>query len=107
MVLDGAALKSLHLLPQTDSLENKHVNPENVDPNFSLFNTINHCVTAFGRRTLRQWICAPSCDKKALCDRQDVVQFLCRPETKDLMEFGASSLKRVPDLDRLFQRFVP
>lgn len=109
MILDGFALNSLQLLPANDLLSRSRSNIASTDfesQQFSLFNTVNHCITAFGRRLLRQWICAPSCDPKILKSRQEVVQFLCTPEAKSLLEFASASFKKVPDLERLFQRFV-
>lgn len=107
MILDGFALKSLHLLPPNDLLSRTRTNLSSLDgQQFSLFNTINRCFTPFGRRKLRQWVCAPSCDSKVLRERQEAIQFLYNPENKDLMEFGKDLLNKVPDLERLFQRFV-
>jgi DNA mismatch repair ATPase MutS len=107
MILDGFALKSLHLLPPSDLLNRTRTDTASLDADgqrFSLFNTINHCYTPFGRRKLRQWICAPSCDSKVLRERQESIQFLCQPESKTLMEAG-KNLAKVPDLERLFQRY--
>ena len=75
MVLDGCALNSLHLLPPSDLLvdpRGEAAASDNSGQRFSLFATINRCVTPFGRRLLRQWICAPLCDPNALKARQEV-----------------------------------
>lgn len=104
MVLDGFALNSLHLLPPKDLLSRTRADVDIEGNNFSLFNTIDHCITPFGRRLLRQWICAPTCDSNILKQRQESILFLCKPEAKDLLEFASDSLKRIPDLERLFQR---
>ena len=103
MILDGCALRSLHLLPPSDPLGRARGENSN-SRHFSLFNTINRCSTAFGRRMLRNWICAPACDKNVLKSRQETITFLASPEAKTLIENSLSLLRKVPDLERLFQR---
>lgn len=106
MVLDSYSVNSLHLLPPSDPLrklsrKEKEQEGGNV---FSVYNTINHCSTPFGKRELRRWICAPSCDPKVLTRRQQAVQFLTSDSGADLVREAANHLKKLPDLERLFQR---
>ena len=59
MILDGFALQSLHLLPPNDALSRTKADAALLDNDrqkFSLLNTIDLCLTAFGRRRLRQCI---------------------------------------------------
>ncbi|KAI6203306.1 DNA mismatch repair protein [Aphelenchoides besseyi] len=109
MILDGCALKSLHLLPEVVNKNKKKIETSEDEDDeesskFSLFDTINRTVTPFGMRTLRRWICAPLCDPTELRNRQDAVRFLCTPEAKPLVEEFVGKMKGIPDLERLFQR---
>jgi len=107
MILDGLSLRSLHLLPPNDILSGTKSNVASLDKDgktFSLFNTVDHCLTHFGRRLFRVWVCAPSCDPDVLSSRQESIKYLCKPEAKSLMETANDVLKKTPDLERLFQR---
>lgn len=70
----------------------------------SLFGTINKCLSPFGKRLLRQWVCAPSCDPEVLKERQDAIEFLLTSEAQELKARGVEALKKVPDLERLLQK---
>ena len=49
-----------------------------------LFGVMNHCVTAMGKRLLREWILEPLFDEEAIVQRQDAVEsFLQRPSFLD------------------------
>jgi DNA mismatch repair ATPase MutS len=107
MILDGLALHSLHLLPPVDILS--RTKDASVDPagkTFSLLNTIDHCLSQFGRRLFRTWVCAPSCASAVLLQRQEAIKYLIKPEAKSLLEFASDILKKMPDLERLFQRYT-
>jgi hypothetical protein len=52
-VLDSVALLNLHILPGLSSKNRTPALSDKSIANFSLFNTINHCQTAFGKRLLR------------------------------------------------------
>ncbi|KAI6241441.1 DNA mismatch repair protein [Aphelenchoides fujianensis] len=102
MILDGCALKSLHLLPPPRAPRKKKRGAEaeaaddgETTAKFSLFNTINRTVTPG---------CARLCDPKELQSRQEAVRFLSSPDGKNLLEFFGNQLNKIPDLERLFQR---
>ena len=65
MALDGAALENLEIL-------------ENGEGGISgtLLGAIDHCVTPFGRRRLREWLCRPLFSIEKIRRRQDAVQDL-------------------------------
>ncbi|KAH7428809.1 hypothetical protein KP509_09G018600 [Ceratopteris richardii] len=93
MVLDSSAFENL------DVLENS------VDGSTqgTLLAQLDHCVTAFGRRLLRQWIVRPLLHVAAISDRQDAVE--------DMKGVGAEAaskfrkiLSKIPDMERLVVR---
>ena len=104
MVLDGIALQNLHILPGRQKGKITSATQDPVASKFSLLNTICHCATAFGKRLLKQWICAPSCDPEVLVARQQSVQFLMSPSAKKFVSNALEKLRAMPDLERLFQR---
>jgi DNA mismatch repair protein MSH6 len=90
MVLDDITLRNLDILDQGGQLAG------------SLLERLDHCSTAFGRRLLKQWLCAPLCDPRAIRDRLDAVTTLISHahligETREL-------LKTLPDLQRLLRQ---
>uniref|UniRef100_A0A1I7RY21 DNA mismatch repair protein n=1 Tax=Bursaphelenchus xylophilus TaxID=6326 RepID=A0A1I7RY21_BURXY len=105
MVLDSYSLNALHLLPPSDPLSKKraHEKKEAAGRDFSLFHTINRCVTPFGKRELRRWICIPSCDPCVIQSRQEAIKFLASPQGMELEIKGGELLKKVADLEKLFQ----
>ncbi|CAK5052058.1 unnamed protein product [Meloidogyne enterolobii] len=77
IILDGSSLLNLHILPSLSSNNNTNSNKS-----FSLFNTLNRCLTASGKRLLRQWISTPTCDKETLLGRQSCVKWLMSDERR-------------------------
>ncbi|EFN56890.1 hypothetical protein CHLNCDRAFT_144556 [Chlorella variabilis] len=69
---------------------------------FSVFSTLNRCVTGAGRRLLRLWFRRPIVNLAVLSDRLDGIQFfLCRPDAvKPLQDM----LRKVRDAPRLLAR---
>ena len=60
------------------------------------------CMVLPGKRLLKQWLCAPLCDPRAIHDRLDAVATLISHahlvgETRDMM-------KSLPDLQRLLRQ---
>lgn len=115
MVLDSYALNALHLLPDRSAQprSNRSAEARNAAKkldteanNFSLFSFVNHCCTPFGKRELRRWLCTPSCDPDVLLGRQAAVHYLSSAEGLPLLDQLQATLKKVPDLERLFQRQV-
>lgn len=68
----------------------------------SLVERLDFTVTSFGKRLLRQWVCAPLTKISAIEARQDAVEQLLKnpalmAETKDV-------LRLLPDLERLLRK---
>lgn len=63
---------------------------------------LNRCITPFGKRMLRQWVCHPLGDATKINQRFDAIDAL-NADGK-VMENFTSSLSRLPDLERLISR---
>lgn len=86
---------------------NSRLNDFQNSSKFSLFSTINKAVTAFGKRLLQQWICAPNCDCETLTNRQKAIKLLViNANGNSFLEKSIEILKKVPDLERIFQRYI-
>jgi DNA mismatch repair protein MSH6 len=92
LVLDGQSLINLEIFANT------------VDggPQGTLFNTLNRCVTPFGKRMLKQWVCHPLADSARINARLDAVESLLAQQS--IMSQFSDSLSRMPDLERLISR---
>ena len=51
-------------------------------------------------------ICSPSCDPNVLRDRQDAVEYLMKDNGSHLTKKMDEHLKKLPDLEKLLQKFV-
>ncbi|KAF2751879.1 DNA mismatch repair protein Msh6 [Sporormia fimetaria CBS 119925] len=92
LVLDGQSLINLEIFANTFD----------GSTDGTLFSMLNRCVTPFGKRLLRQWVCHPLADAKAINARLDAVDSLnADPNTMDNF---TSSLTKLPDLERLISR---
>ncbi|KAJ5175225.1 DNA mismatch repair protein msh6 [Penicillium canariense] len=68
----------------------------------TLFHLLNRCITPFGKRTFKQWVCHPLMDAKRINARLDAVDALnADPSTRDQF---SSQLTKMPDLERLISR---
>ncbi|CAI9100302.1 OLC1v1037275C1 [Oldenlandia corymbosa var. corymbosa] len=68
----------------------------------TLYKYLDNCITSFGKRLLRNWICHPLRDVEKINQRLDVVdELLAHPE---VMLLVAQYLRKVPDLERLHGR---
>ena len=68
----------------------------------TLFLLLNRCVTPFGKRLFKQWICHPLADVERINARLDAVDALnADPTTRDQF---TTSLTKLPDLERLISR---
>lgn len=68
----------------------------------TLFQLLNRCITPFGKRTFKQWVCHPLMDAKRINARLDAVDALnADPSTRDQF---SSQLTKMPDLERLISR---
>uniref|UniRef100_T1IQG1 DNA mismatch repair protein n=1 Tax=Strigamia maritima TaxID=126957 RepID=T1IQG1_STRMM len=91
MVLDGITLENLDVLQNsvTGSIDG------------TLIQVLDHCFTSFGKRLLRQWLCAPLCDISAINNRLDAIEDLLK--AKDLIN-QITENKKLPDLERLLSK---
>ncbi len=91
MVLDGVTLANLEIF------QNASGGTEG-----TLLERLDTCSTPFGKRLLKQWLCAPLCNPSSIKDRLDAVEDLMgaqaqAAEVSDL-------LKKLPDLERLLSK---
>lgn len=92
LVLDGQTLINLEIFANTFD--------GGVDG--TLFTMLNRCITPFGKRLLRQWVCHPLADPVKINARLDAVDALMADRT--LSESFNGSLSKLPDLERLISR---
>ncbi|KAL6627315.1 hypothetical protein ACP70R_031041 [Stipagrostis hirtigluma subsp. patula] len=70
-------------------------------PSGTLYKHLNFCITPFGKRLLRNWICHPLKDIDAINKRLDIVEgFIQKPG----LGFVTLELRKIPDLERLLGR---
>lgn len=68
----------------------------------TLFQLLNRCITPFGKRTFKQWVCHPLMDAKRINARLDAVDaWNADPSVRDQF---SSQLTKMPDLERLISR---
>ncbi|VDK50226.1 unnamed protein product [Cylicostephanus goldi] len=96
MILDGITLDNLNLVP------GEHTDAQAAS--LSLYSTVNKCQTPFGKRLLRQWICAPTCDVNVVKARQEAVEWLMSPAAARFSDKTSELLRKMPDLERLLQK---
>lgn len=63
---------------------------------------LNRCITPFGKRMLRQWVCHPLVDARAINARLDAVDALNADSS--VKDNFTASLTKLPDLERLLSR---
>lgn len=91
MVVDGVTLANLEIF------QNGSGGAEG-----TLLERLDTCSTPFGKRLLKQWLCAPLCNPSSIKDRLDALE--------DLMGLQAQAgevsdlLKKLPDLERLLSK---
>lgn len=68
----------------------------------TLFKYLDSCVTSFGKRLLRSWICHPLKDVESINHRLNVVENLMA--RSDIVVVAAQQLHKLPDLERLLGR---
>ncbi|KAI9743656.1 MAG: DNA mismatch repair protein msh6 [Claussenomyces sp. TS43310] len=92
LVLDGQTLINLEIFANTfDGGQDG-----------TLFALLNRCVTPFGKRTFKQWVCHPLGDAKRINERLDAVDSLNADRT--IREQFSSQMTKMPDLERLISR---
>ena len=57
-----------------------------------------------GKRLLKQWLCAPLCNPRAINDRLDAVEDLMK--ISDVVADISELLRKLPDLERLLSKLV-
>ncbi|XP_037070019.1 DNA mismatch repair protein Msh6-like isoform X2 [Pollicipes pollicipes] len=92
MVLDGVTLRNLEIVS----------NSVDGGTEGTLLGTLDTCVTAFGKRVLRAWLCSPLRSPAAIAARLDAVEDLM--SRADVMDDVTARLKQLPDLERLVRR---
>ena len=91
MILDAITLKNLDILPDP-------TNPTIT----SLFQYLDHTVTPFGKRLLKEWLCQPLLDIAAINQRLDAVEELMNHP--NVIQQITASFKGIADVDRLLSR---
>uniref|UniRef100_A0ABI7X640 DNA mismatch repair protein n=1 Tax=Felis catus TaxID=9685 RepID=A0ABI7X640_FELCA len=92
MVLDAVTLSNLEIF----------LNGTNGSTEGTLLEKIDTCHTPFGKRLLKQWLCAPLCSPYAINDRLDAIEDLMA--VPDKISDVADLLKKIPDLERLLSK---
>ncbi|SPO02099.1 probable DNA mismatch repair protein [Cephalotrichum gorgonifer] len=92
LILDGQTLINLEVFANT----------LNGGSEGTLFNLLNRCVTPFGKRLFRQWVCHPLQNIKKINERLDAVDQLNADHT--LRGQFTSQMTKMPDLERLLSR---
>ncbi|CAG2229287.1 MSH6 [Mytilus edulis] len=68
----------------------------------TLLQRLDQCSTPFGRRLLKQWLCAPLCNSESINDRLNGVEDLM--ESQDIVAEVIEMMKKIPDLERILNR---
>ncbi len=92
LILDGQTLINLEIFTNT----------ANGGTEGSLFALLNRCITPFGKRLFRQWVCHPLCNIQKINERLDAVDML--NADRSLREQFSSQMTKMPDLERLISR---
>ncbi|KAL1965887.1 hypothetical protein VTN77DRAFT_5020 [Rasamsonia byssochlamydoides] len=92
LVLDGQTLINLEIF----------ANSFDGGADGTLFQLLNRCITPFGKRMFKQWVCHPLMDINKINARLDAVDALnADPTVRDQF---SSQLTKMPDLERLISR---
>ncbi|KAL7620158.1 DNA mismatch repair protein msh6 [Parahypoxylon ruwenzoriense] len=92
LILDGQSLINLEIF----------ANSVNGGLDGTLFALLNRCVTPFGKRLFRQWVCHPLCNIQKINERLDAVEMFNADPT--IREQLSSQMTKMPDLERLISR---
>ncbi|KAJ2972723.1 hypothetical protein NUW58_g9127 [Xylaria curta] len=92
LILDGQTLINLEIF----------ANSVNGGVEGTLFSLLNRCITPFGKRLFRQWVCHPLCNIQKINERLDAVDML-NTDISVRQQFS-SQLTKMPDLERLLSR---
>ncbi|KAK3339630.1 DNA mismatch repair protein MutS, partial [Lasiosphaeria hispida] len=89
LILDGQTLINLEIANTVDG-----------GTKGTLFQLVNRCITPFGKRLFRQWVCHPLSKAQQISERLDAVDVLLSPGC-ELREHFLSGMAKLPDLERL------
>jgi DNA mismatch repair protein MSH6 len=92
LILDGQSLINLEIFSNT----------ANGGPEGTLFSLLNRCITPFGKRLFRQWVCHPLCNVQKINERLDAVDML--NADRSILQQFSSQMAKMPDLERLISR---
>lgn len=92
MILDGQSLQNLEIFANTFD----------GGSDGTLFKLLNRCLTPFGKRRLKRWVCHPLMDVRKINLRLDTVEFL--NANNEIQETVGRQLSSLPDLERLLSR---
>lgn len=92
LVLDGQTLINLEVF----------ANSYDGGVDGTLFTLLNRCITPFGKRMFKQWVCHPLIDANKINARLDAVDSLNADST--VRDRFTSQLTKLPDLERLISR---
>lgn len=92
LILDGKTLINLEIF----------ANSFDGGADGTLFMLLNRCITPFGKRMLKQWVCHPLMDSVKINHRLDAVESL-NADTRVRDQF-TSQLVKLPDLERMISR---
>jgi DNA mismatch repair protein MSH6 len=92
LILDGQSLINLEIFNNT----------ANGGPEGTLFSLLNRCITPFGKRLFRQWVCHPLCNIQKINERLDAVDML--NADRSILQQFSSQMAKMPDLERLISR---
>ena len=92
MVLDATTLSNLEMLQNSGSGSSEG----------TLLEALDRCVTPFGRRLFKHWLCAPLCNVDAINARLDAVEDLHAHD--DVTTEASAMLRKLPDLEKQLNR---
>lgn len=93
MTLDAAALENLEIFE----------NNKNGGSSGTLFAQLDHCMSAFGKRLLKNWLARPLYHISSIVERQDAIASLKGVAQASALEFRRE-ISRLPDMERLLAR---
>ncbi|PKK75027.1 DNA mismatch repair protein Msh6 [Rhizophagus irregularis] len=92
LILDGQTLANLEIFE----------NNLNGSDQGTVFKLLNHCITPFGKRTFKQWLCHPLRNVDDINERLDAIEELNKhPGFRELYD---ETFLHFPDLERLISR---
>lgn len=94
MILDAPSLVNLEILE----------NNEDGTSRGTLFDYLDNCVTPYGKRMLRKWICYPLLNIDKIRARQDAVQYFI--DNGFITDSIQRALKKTKDVERLITRML-